>query len=55
MAALVHCGAQYADLVMVNGEIRVRGGEFVDSRLYAHIPRQREIAARLVGAGSGGR
>ncbi|MFH1609910.1 MAG: 8-oxoguanine deaminase [Candidatus Bipolaricaulota bacterium] len=55
VAALVHCGAQYADLVMVNGAIRVRGGEFVDSRLYAHIPRQREIAARLAGEGSGGR
>jgi len=55
VAALAHCGAQYADLVMVNGEIRVRGGEFVDDLLYAHIPRQREIAARLVGKGSGGR
>lgn len=25
VAALVHCGAQYADLVMVDGEVRVRG------------------------------
>jgi len=53
VAALIHCGAQYADLVMVNGEIRVRDGEFVDDCLYAYIPRQREIAARLVGKGSG--
>jgi cytosine/adenosine deaminase-related metal-dependent hydrolase len=48
VAALVHCGAQYADLVMVNGEIRVRGGELVDARLYRYVPRQRALAARLV-------
>lgn len=48
VAALVHCGAQYADLVMVNGEIRVRGGKLVDEHLYEFIPRQRALAARLV-------
>ncbi len=49
VAALVHCGAQYADLVMVNGEIRVRGGRLLDEDLYALVPRQREITRRLVG------
>ncbi|HAZ30096.1 TPA: 8-oxoguanine deaminase, partial [Candidatus Acetothermia bacterium] len=49
VAALVHCGAQYADLVMVNGEIRVRGGKLVNERLYDFIPRQREITRRLCG------
>ncbi|MBC7109371.1 MAG: amidohydrolase family protein, partial [Methanomassiliicoccales archaeon] len=48
VAALLHCAAQYADLVMVNGKILVRGGELVDSRLYRYVPRQREIARRLV-------
>ncbi|MBC7169954.1 8-oxoguanine deaminase [Candidatus Bipolaricaulota bacterium] len=51
VAALVHCGAQYADLVMVNGEIRVRGGRLVDEGLYGFVPRQREIARKLVGGG----
>lgn len=51
VAALVHCGAQYADLVMVNGEIRVRGGRLVDERLYEAIPRQRAISRKLVGEG----
>lgn len=48
VAALLHCAAQYADLVMVNGKILVRGGELVDARLYRYVPRQREIARRLV-------
>lgn len=48
VAALLHCAAQYADLVMVNGEILVRGGELVKSELYRYVPRQREIARRLV-------
>jgi len=48
VAALVHCGAQYADLVMVNGKIRVRGGRLVDEHLYEFIPRQREISRKLV-------
>ncbi len=51
VAALVHCGAQWADLVMVNGEIRVRGGRPVDEGLYRFVPRQREIARRLLGGG----
>jgi cytosine/adenosine deaminase-related metal-dependent hydrolase len=46
VAALLHCAAQYADLVMVNGKVLVRGGRFMDERLYGYIPRQREIAAR---------
>jgi cytosine/adenosine deaminase-related metal-dependent hydrolase len=50
VAALVHCGAQYADLVMVNGEVRVRGGRLVDERLYDFISRQRQISRKLVGA-----
>lgn len=49
VAALVHCGAQYADLVMVNGEVRLRGGRLVDEGLYAFISRQREISRKLVG------
>jgi len=48
VAALLHCAAQYADLVMVNGEILVRGGELVKSELYRYVSRQREIARRLV-------
>lgn len=51
VAALLHCAAQYADLVMVNGEIRVRGGRLVNERLYEFVPRQREIARRLVAEG----
>ena len=50
VAALLHCGTQYADLVMVNGEIVVRGGRLVNESLYEYIPRHREIAARLVEA-----
>ncbi|MBC7221378.1 8-oxoguanine deaminase [Candidatus Bipolaricaulota bacterium] len=49
VAALLHCAAQYADLVMVNGKILVRNGELVNPSLYRYIPRQREIASRLVG------
>ncbi len=48
VAALLHCAAQYADLVMVNGEILVRAGELVKSHLYRYVSRQREIAKRLV-------
>lgn len=48
VAALVHCAAQYADLVMVNGVIRVRSGRLVDERLYDFVPRQREISRKLV-------
>jgi len=51
VAALLHCAAQYADFVMVNGKIVVRGGRFVDESLYRHMCRHREIAAKLVGAG----
>lgn len=47
VAALLHCAAQYADLVMVNGEILVRGGELVRSQLYRYVPRHREIARKL--------
>ncbi len=49
VAGLLHCGAQYADLVMVNGEILVRGGRLVNEKLYDYVPRHREIAGRLVG------
>ncbi|MCX7750698.1 MAG: 8-oxoguanine deaminase [Candidatus Bipolaricaulota bacterium] len=48
VAALVHCGAQYADLVMVNGVILVRRGRLVNEDLYALVPRQREITRRLL-------
>lgn len=48
VAGLLHCAAQYADLVMVNGEILVRGGELVNRSLYRYVSRQREIARRLV-------
>ncbi|MBC7219932.1 8-oxoguanine deaminase [Candidatus Bipolaricaulota bacterium] len=51
VAALVHCGAQYADLVMVNGEVRVRRGRLVDERLYEFVPHQRAIGQKLVGGG----
>ena len=47
VAALVHCGAQYADLVMVNGAVLVRRGRLVNEHLYGFIPRQREITRRL--------
>jgi cytosine/adenosine deaminase-related metal-dependent hydrolase len=50
VAALVHCGAQYADLVMVNGAVRARDGRLVDERLYSFIPQQRQISQKLVGA-----
>jgi len=50
VAALLHCGTQYADTVLVNGRVLVRGGRLVDEGLYKYIPRQREIAARLLGA-----
>ncbi len=49
VAGLLHCGAQHADLVMVNGAILVRGGRLVNEKLYQYIPRHREIARRLVG------
>ena len=48
VAGLLHCGAQYADLVMVDGKILVRGGRLVDERLYDHLPRHRGIARRLL-------
>jgi cytosine/adenosine deaminase-related metal-dependent hydrolase len=48
VAALIHCGAQYADLVMVDGEVRVRGGRLVDERLLEFIPRQRALSRLLV-------
>ena len=48
VAALLHCATQYADTVMVNGRILVRGGRLVNERLYEYVPRQREIAARLL-------
>ena len=51
VAGLLHCGAQYADLVMVNGEILVRGGRLVNERVYDYIPRHRAIAQRLVASG----
>ena len=47
VVGLLHCGTQYADLVMVNGEILVREGQLVDEQLYEHIPRHRESARRL--------
>lgn len=53
VAGLLHCGAQYADLVMVNGEILVRGGRLVDEALYNYIPRHRGIARRLLEAAGG--
>lgn len=49
VAALLHCAAQYADLVMVNGRILVRGGELVNTGLYRYVARHREIAKKLVG------
>jgi len=50
VAGLLHCGAQYAELVMVNGEILVRGGRLVNEKLYDYIPRHREIARSLASA-----
>jgi len=50
VAGLLHCGAQYAELVMVNGEVLVRGGRLVNEKLYDYIARHREIARRLVRA-----
>lgn len=48
VAALLHCATQYADMVLVNGRILVRGGRLVNERLYEYVPRQREIASRLL-------
>jgi len=48
VAGLVHCAAHHAELVLVDGELRVRGGQPVDPRLEEYIPRHREIAAQLV-------
>lgn len=53
VASLVHCAAQYADLVMVNGQIIVRGGEFSDASLHRYIQRQHNIAAKLLGGHEG--
>ncbi|MGC9529377.1 MAG: 8-oxoguanine deaminase [Candidatus Bipolaricaulaceae bacterium] len=47
VAAVLHCGAQYADLVMINGRILVRDGRLVDERLQKHVARHRALAARL--------
>jgi cytosine/adenosine deaminase-related metal-dependent hydrolase len=47
VAALLHCATQHADLVMVNGEIRLRDGRFLAEQLYDYIPRQRAIATHL--------
>ncbi|MEZ8127424.1 8-oxoguanine deaminase [Enterovibrio norvegicus] len=47
LAALVLCGAQRADRVMVNGEWRVKDGELVDVDKHALIARHREAAKRL--------
>lgn len=50
VAALLHCGTQYADTVLVNGQVLVRGGRLVNEQLCEYVPRHREIAARLVEA-----
>ncbi len=47
VAGLLHCAAQHADVVMVDGELIVRRGQLVDARLQDYIPRHREIAAQL--------
>ncbi len=47
VAGLLHCAAQYAELVMVNGVVRVRGGRPVDEELERYVSRHREIAAQL--------
>ncbi|MEZ9524312.1 8-oxoguanine deaminase [Enterovibrio norvegicus] len=47
LAALVLCGAQRADRVMVNGEWRVKDGELVYVDKHALIARHREAAKRL--------
>ncbi len=47
VAALVHCAAQYADCVMVDGRVRVRGGEPVGVELDPLLARHRAIARRL--------
>ncbi|MEA1871257.1 MAG: 8-oxoguanine deaminase [Candidatus Bipolaricaulota bacterium] len=48
LAALVHCGANRVDLVMVNGEVRVRDGRLVDESLYKLIPLHNAISRRLI-------
>ncbi|MFO8033660.1 MAG: 8-oxoguanine deaminase [Candidatus Bipolaricaulota bacterium] len=47
LAGLVHCAAQYADLVMVNGVARVREGRPVSAELEKYIARHRALAAQL--------
>jgi cytosine/adenosine deaminase-related metal-dependent hydrolase len=47
VAALVFCRAQRADLVVVNGKVRVRDGEILDFDLRATVDRANEIAREL--------
>jgi len=48
VAALVLCDVGHVDLSIVNGRIRVSGGQLVDVDLPALIKRQNELAAALV-------
>ncbi len=48
LAALVFCRARNADLVVVNGRVRVRNGRLADFDLAAHVRRHNEISGSLV-------
>ena len=48
VAALVLCDAGRVDLTIVNGQVRVRGGQLVDLDLRELIKRQNRLASELV-------
>lgn len=47
VAGLLHCAAQYADLVMVDGAMRVRDGQPVDIDVERFVARQRALTDKL--------
>lgn len=47
VAGLIHCAAQYADLVMVDGITRVRNGQPVDIDVERYLARQRALTDKL--------
>lgn len=48
LAALLFCRPRNADLVIVNGRVRVRGGEIEDFDVPAHVRRHNEISRLLL-------
>ena len=48
LAAIVFCAPQKADLLVVNGNVRIQDGHFVDLDPHPLVARQNEISLRLV-------